>query len=546
MTKHDKYFIYLLLLAAVLFVTNLGSALLFDWDEINFAEAAREMVVTGDYLTVKIDYQIFHEKPPFFFWLQAASMNVFGFNAFAARLPNAIIGLISLIFLYLVGAKEKSKEFGFNWAIVYFGSILPFFYFKFGIIDPLFNLLIFSSIYLYYLFYKENNFTYLIYSSIACGAAILTKGPVALLLVGGTLALYFAFKKNLFSQIKYLILFSVIALLPIIAWYLVIYLFYNPNIFIDFWNYQLRLLNTEDAGHGGPFWYHFPVVLIGCFPASFLAIAYIRKLNFKSLEAFQLINIILLALVLIIFSVVKTKIVHYSSLTYFPITFFAAYYLTDFVQSGKVSKLIKWNLIGISFVLGLCVVVFPHILVYVQQQITNGNTSLIKDKFARDLLAKPVYWNYTELVIPFSFFAMLAFSIYLLLKNKLQTYFYSVLLSVSFLIFTVQSLYAPKVEEILQGTIVDYLTFIKKQDNVYFRILGYKSYTQYFYGEKKENQSLLSKFKNREDEEEWLLKSNIDRDAYFICKAKDCDKYISEKVTLLNKSYGYALLMRKK
>lgn len=530
----------------MLFVTNLGSALLFDWDEINFAEAAREMVVTGDYLTVKIDYQIFHEKPPFFFWLQAASMKVFGFNAFAARLPNAIIGLISLIFLYLVGAKEKSKEFGFNWAIVYFGSILPFFYFKFGIIDPLFNLLIFASIYLYYLFNKENNFTYLIYASIACGAAILTKGPVALLLVGGTLALYFAFKKNLFSQIKYLILFSVIALLPIIAWYLVIYLFYNPNIFIDFWNYQLRLLNTEDAGHGGPFWYHFPVVLIGCFPASFLAIAYIRKLNFKSLEAFQLINIILLALVLIVFSLVKTKIVHYSSLTYFPITFFAAHYLSEFVQSQKVSKLMKWSLMGISFVLGLCVVVFPHILVYVQQQIANGNTAIVKDKFARDLLAKPVYWNFTELVIPFSFFAMLAFSIYLILKNKLQIYFYSVLLSVSFLIFTVQSLYAPKVEEILQGTIVDYLTFIKKQDNVYFRILGYKSYTQYFYGEKKENQSLLAKFKNREDEEEWLLKSNIDRDAYFICKAKDCDKYLSEKVTLLNKSYGYALLMRKK
>ncbi len=546
MAKYDKYFIYLLLLATVLFVANLGSSLLFDWDEINFAEAAREMVVTGDYLTVKIDYQIFHEKPPFFFWLQAASMKVFGFNAFAARFPNAIIGLLSLVLLYMVGAKEKSKEFGFNWAIVYFGSILPFFYFKFGIIDPLFNLLIFTSIYLYYLFQKQNSYKYLIYSSLACGAAILTKGPVALLLVVGSIAIYFLFKKVLLKQIKYISLFALIALLPIAFWYLVIYLFYNPNIFIDFWNYQIRLLNTEDAGHGGPIWYHFPVVLIGCFPASFLAIAVIRKLNFKSLDNFQLINLILLALVLIIFSLVKTKIVHYSSLTYFPITFFASHYLSEFVQSQKVNKLMKYGLIGSSFVLGLIVVVFPHLLVYVHQQIASGNAELVKDKFARDLLAKPVNWNYIELVIPFSFFVMLAVSIYFLIKEKLIAYFYSILLSISFLIFTVQSLYAPKIEDILQGTIVDYLTFIKKQDNVYFRILGYKSYTQYFYGEKKEDQSLLSKFKNREDEEEWLLKSKIDRDAYFICKAKDSDKYLSEKVKLLNKSYGYALLVRRK
>ena len=56
----------------------LGHNHLFDWDEINFAECAREMLVTGNYLTAQINFEPFHEKPPFFIWLQAAAMWVLG------------------------------------------------------------------------------------------------------------------------------------------------------------------------------------------------------------------------------------------------------------------------------------------------------------------------------------------------------------------------------------------------------------------------------------------------------------------------------------
>lgn len=65
-------------------------------DKINFAEAAREMIVTGHWLRVHIDYAPFWEKPPLFIWLQAIAMSVFGVNEFAARLPNALIGVATL------------------------------------------------------------------------------------------------------------------------------------------------------------------------------------------------------------------------------------------------------------------------------------------------------------------------------------------------------------------------------------------------------------------------------------------------------------------
>ena len=107
--KDFKYYILIIIVASLLFIPNIGNVHLFDWDEINFAEAAREMIVTGDYLTVRIDYQPFSEKPPLFIWFQAISMNIFGVNEFAARLPNALIGIVSLILLPVLNKTKNEK-----------------------------------------------------------------------------------------------------------------------------------------------------------------------------------------------------------------------------------------------------------------------------------------------------------------------------------------------------------------------------------------------------------------------------------------------------
>jgi 4-amino-4-deoxy-L-arabinose transferase-like glycosyltransferase len=134
-------------IAALLFVPFLGKVHLFDWDEINFAESAREMIVTGDYLTVQINFQPFWEKPPLFIWMQVLSMKVFGINEFAARFPNAVCGIITLLVLFNIGKRIRDNLFGLLWVMAFAGSILPFFYFKSGIIDPWFNLFIFLGVY---------------------------------------------------------------------------------------------------------------------------------------------------------------------------------------------------------------------------------------------------------------------------------------------------------------------------------------------------------------------------------------------------------------
>src|SRR4051812_3491304 len=89
--------LWILIVSCFLFIPFLGRVHLFDWDEVNFAECAREMLLTRNYLTVQMNFLPFWEKPPFFIWLSAVSMKLFGVNEMAARLPNAVCGIITLL-----------------------------------------------------------------------------------------------------------------------------------------------------------------------------------------------------------------------------------------------------------------------------------------------------------------------------------------------------------------------------------------------------------------------------------------------------------------
>ena len=177
------YIILLFFLSILFYFSFLGRVHLFDWDEINFAESAREMLVTGNFTQVQINYRPFWEKPPLFFWLQALSMRVFGINEWAARFPNALFGVVTLLTLFAIGNHLYSLRMGFWWAMAYFGSFLPHFYFKSGIIDPVFNYFIFLGVYFLSQSVEQKSTRYAVFSGIATGLAVLTKGPVGFLLV---------------------------------------------------------------------------------------------------------------------------------------------------------------------------------------------------------------------------------------------------------------------------------------------------------------------------------------------------------------------------
>ena len=131
--------LFLVVIGALLFIPFLGNVHLFDWDETVFA-SAREMLLTHTYRVVQLNFQPFYEKGPLFTWLQVISMQYLGVNEFAARLPNALCGIATMLVVFNVGRHVFKSQLGTLWALLFACSILPQVYFKSGVVDPLFNL----------------------------------------------------------------------------------------------------------------------------------------------------------------------------------------------------------------------------------------------------------------------------------------------------------------------------------------------------------------------------------------------------------------------
>ena len=503
------------IIAALLFVPFLGKVHLFDWDEINFAESAREMIVTGDYLTVQINFQPFWEKPPLFIWMQVLSMKLFGINEFAARFPNAICGIATLLVLFNIGKYIRDNLFGLLWVLAFAGSILSFFYFKSGIIDPWFNLFIFLGVYFLMLYAfpaDKRKLKNIILSAFFTGLAVLTKGPVGFLLValtGGVFLILVRFRVKV--RIIDVVLFFVVLALTGGSWFIIQILNGNFDTVVEFMVYQVRLFQTQDAGHGGFFGYHFVVLFAGVFPSSVLALKAFKKE--PSDEVFYQYSkkwmLILFWVVLILFSIVKTKIVHYSSLAYFPLTFLAA----SFVYSLNMDKQ-KWNrwisaiIISMSVLIALPVILLQFIDKY-KDWIIGSN--MINDPFAVENLKADVSWTGFEF-IPGLLFLLAVILIFIFIRKSEPVKRAALLWGVTMMfLFSVLLVHVPKIEQYSQNALVEFFKS-KADEDVYLKNLHFKSYATWFYGRTKPPAN------DHFYDEIWLKSGDIDKDVWFVTK----------------------------
>jgi len=483
----------IVLAGLLLFVPFLGKVHLFDWDEINFAECAREMLVTGDYSSVKINFEPFWEKPPLFIWMQALSMNVFGVSEFSSRLPNALCGIITLLLVFNIGRKIYDNKFGILWALAFAGSFLPHFYFKSGIIDPWFNLFIFCGIYFFILFTNNDNAPEnnrannkrLILSALFIALGVMTKGPVALLVFLLCFALYLILKRFNGRVIswKQISLYAFTVAFVGGLWFLIEMIRGRTDIIAEFFNYQLRLLRTEDSGHGGPFYFHIIVLLLGCFPASIMALRAFKKdkTDTPYQAHFKTWMIILFFVVLVLFSVVKTKILHYSSLCYFPLTFLSAYCMYK-IMNKEISwkKWMGYSIGAIGSLIGIAMLALPLIDKY-KEEITASD--LIHDDFALANLQADVHWNGYEWLPGALFLTGIITTLVLASRRRFRKAIIVLFLASLITVNMASLLIAPKVEQYSQGAAIEfYQKHIGK--GIPVETLGFKSYAHLFYTQK--------------------------------------------------------------
>jgi 4-amino-4-deoxy-L-arabinose transferase-like glycosyltransferase len=566
-----KAYTFIAVLSGLIFIPFIGNMPLFDWDEINFAECAREMVVSNNYNDVQLYFQPFWEKPPLFIWMQALSMNVFGINEFAARLPNALCGIATLLVLFRIGKLVNDQRFGLTWVFVYASTLLPHLFFKSGIIDPWFNLFIFLSV--FNLIRHTNNpvgktgFITAMLAGFFLGLALITKGPAALILVGLTVAIFFIYNRfRNISTFKFLMTFLFSFLLTGLSWFIVELVKGNGHVINEFIDYQIRLFKTEDSDHGGPFIYHFVVLLLGCFPSSVFFILALKKQQTDTpfQKHFKSWMLILFWVVLILFSIVQTKIVHYSSLCYFPLTYLATYSISKLrLKALQWHRYAHWLMITLTMILGILFVViglFP----YLKNIIINSQ--LIDDEFAVENLKASVYWNGFEWLIGVFFITISLISIFKIKQKKFQ-FIYSLFFGSLLTVYAFIMIIAPKIERYSQHASIEFYKMCA-QHHYEVESIGFKSYATLFYAQFKQSSkthpALLDYIKSKHAEYKekgidprvsfgyiytnFLIEGKIDKSVCLVSKINELETITQNhpNLKLLYKENGFCFFIRKK
>lgn len=530
-----KYSLIIGLIGAVFFISFLGGVHLFDWDEINFAEISREMLITKEYTRVFVDFLPFWEKPPLFFWLQSSAMGLFGVGEFAARFPNAICGIFTLVILFNIGKTLYNTRFGLIWAGVYFGTVLPHLYFKSGIIDPWFNLFIFCGLYYFILFHwkkndyegvdlKKSKWNYLFWGGFIIGLGILTKGQVAYLIAGLTMFVYWIYQRfRFYINVPEFLFFTFAATLVTLTWYGAETWKNGPWFIREFNIYQYRLFSTPDAGHKGFPGYHFAVLLFGCFPAAIFCIRSFFKMpkaETKSRADFAMWMKMLFWVVLILFSIVQSKIVHYSSMCYFPLTFLAAVSIYEIIEN-KIS-FDNWMKAGLVLTGGAFVVAS------IALPILGNNIDVLKplfnDPFAVANMDAAVTWSGFEALPGVFLLAVMIASFYFIKKKTALKGFATLFLGTAIFIHLVLFTSINKIEHYSQRAAIEFFKS-KVEEDCYVDTYGYKSYGHLFYTQK---QPMAVKFEDKQSQRVWLMSDKVDKPVYIVTKIHRVENFLRE------------------
>lgn len=324
-------------------------------------------------------------------------MKVFGVNEFSARFPNAICGIITLVLIFKIGKQIFNEYFARIWVMVYLGTFVTFLYFKSGIIDPWFNLFIFLAIYYFYSLttsIQVNRLKQATLTGVFLGLAVLTKGPVAILIALLTYVVFVVLNRfRFFINGKEFMFVFAATLIVCFAWFGIDLIQNGPSFLIEFLQRQIAIFSTNDADHGEPF-----LPLVGIVIRLFSCIYFFMKGMFVQVERneqkmFKQWMVILFWVTLILFSIVKTKIVHYSSLCWFPLTAIASMYLSD-IFNNKVRRMhIVFKLLigSIGFLLSLVLIAIPYALMNKAAWV-----HLLEDPFARANLQADVQWYWWD------------------------------------------------------------------------------------------------------------------------------------------------------
>ena len=368
---------------------EMGGLGLTDRDEGSNAEAAREMLETGDWISPTLNYEPRFAKPAFVYWLISGSYSLFGINEFSARFPSAFSGLCIVLLQY---------AFVYRWLgahMAWLSSIMLLLNMEFLAInrmvltDP--ELVIFTTLAGYSFWHALHGSTktspwWFISFYLAMGFGMLVKGPVGIIipLVGVIPYLTFTQQWKNFWRKGFPLLGSGLVLLVAAPWYVAMFKIHGEAYWAAAQANTTGRFMSPMEGHGGTFFFYVPILLLGFFPWS----AFLPSVLYQSLKQWKaywngqsfvsretnlefFLSLWVVGL-LIFFTLSATRLPHYIYPLFPPSAILVGLWWKRFQDQ---SSSFDWRiprrlLLGIGYLLGIAIIIAPAIFQQFMKQIT--------------------------------------------------------------------------------------------------------------------------------------------------------------------------------
>ncbi len=240
---------------------------LFEPDEGRYAQIPREMLERGDFLVPTLQGEPYLDKPPLFYWLVMAAYHLFGYHAWAARLVPAVAMHASALVSYLLGRRLLGERAALWGAVLL--TVAPAFLGmgRLLLLDGLLTLWVTVGLLAGFLGQREGHRGWWLLAAVGCGLGVLTKGPVAVLLVAGPLVGHGMLTRK---RVEGWLEFAGVVILIALPWYVAVCCCLPDFARHFLWQHNvLRFVQPFD--HLQPVWFYVPILLGGLLPVTLLA-----------------------------------------------------------------------------------------------------------------------------------------------------------------------------------------------------------------------------------------------------------------------------------
>ena len=262
----------LAILFAVLWVPNLDGRKIIRPDEARYAEIAREMAASGDWLTPRLNGFKYFEKPPLQYWATAAAFAAFGVNEWTARLWVGLTGFLGVLLAWYVANRLRGPPAGLYAAAVLGSATLYVALGHLNTLDMGVTFFLSATVFAIALAQRDaaserERCRWMLVAWGACAAATLSKGLIGVVLPAGAVVLYALVHRDA-ALLKRLHWRRGLAVFLAIGapWFIAVSAA-NPE-FARFFFYHEHIERFLTTAHGReePLWYFVPIVLGGLMP----------------------------------------------------------------------------------------------------------------------------------------------------------------------------------------------------------------------------------------------------------------------------------------